>query len=184
MNSWYFLLPSVVREDFCESLVSTFELSQTEDAKFGDGNKDTSYRDTEILGIPFDTKENEWIAGELDGFIKQINAECFGFHLNGICEFQIAKYKEGAHYDNHMDMRMQNRSSTRKLSISVQLSDAKDYEGGEFLFSNDIGTPSQKYIQDKGTIIVFPSFLYHKITPVTKGERYSLVGWYEGNNWF
>ena len=80
-------------------------------------------------------------------------------------------------------MRMDNRASVRKLGITVQLSDPKDYSGGEFMFSEDIGTPSQDIIKQKGTVIVFPSFLYHKVMPVSRGRRYSLVGWYEGNNW-
>ena len=74
-------------------------------------------------------------------------------------------------------------SSQRKLSITIQLSDSDEYEGGDFVFTKDIPSPDAELIRKKGTIIVFPSFLYHQVMPVTKGTRYSLVGWYEGNDW-
>ena len=77
----------------------------------------------------------------------------------------------------------QETSSMRKLSVSVQLSDPNHYKGGNLEFADFIGTPEQKYLRPKGTVIVFPSFIPHQITPVTEGVRHSLVGWYEGLHW-
>jgi PKHD-type hydroxylase len=70
----------------------------------------------------------------------------------------------------------------RKLSVTVQLSAPGDYEGGDFhlrdLYNKkDI---TLKGTRDRGTIIVFPSILLHRVTPVTEGHRYSLVQWYDG----
>ena len=83
-----------------------------------------------------------------------------------------------------MDMYLSN-PSTRKISITVQLSDPADYVGGDFKFTKDLefADGAQEIVRKKGTIIAFPSFLYHQITPITEGVRYSLVGWYEGSNW-
>ena len=111
------------------------------------------------------------------------NRECFGVSLNGFQEFQVAKYSAGDFYDYHMDSNIQDNRSQRKLSITVQLSDSIDYVGGDFEFSKDIGKLDKKKLREKGTILVFPSFVYHRVTEVTKGERFSLVGWYEGNDW-
>ena len=88
---------------------------------------------------------------------------------------QVASYSGGGHYGWHMDVG-QGVVSTRKLSISVQLSDPADYDGGEleFLASGDCGPRTQ------GTLIAFPSFLVHRVRPVTRGTRWSLVSWVAG----
>ena len=73
----------------------------------------------------------------------------------------------------------------RKLSMTIQLSDDNDYEGGDFIFQKNLIDipPDSKKLRAKGTILVFPSFLPHAVTPVTKGERKSLVVWADGPEW-
>jgi len=68
--------------------------------------------------------------------------------------------------------------SHRKLSVTVQLSDEDSYEGGDlqFMINNRIENAPRK----KGTVIVFPSFILHRVTEVTKGKRNSIVGWLSG----
>jgi len=64
--------------------------------------------------------------------------------------------------------------------MTVQLSDSKDYEGGEFQFYNGNEDPEIPPIQEQGSILVFDSRMYHRVAPVTKGVRYSLVSWILG----
>jgi PKHD-type hydroxylase len=71
----------------------------------------------------------------------------------------------------------------RKLSITIQLSDSDDYEGGNFILDRQYQQPDSKDLRTKGTILVFPSPIKHKVTPVTKGIRKSLVAWVEGPKW-
>jgi PKHD-type hydroxylase len=78
----------------------------------------------------------------------------------------------------------------RKLSVSVLLSDPKDFKGGEFEFDFRNHDPKDKEnkqvakeLNKKGSMIVFPSFIWHRVKPVTKGVRYSLVLWYLGHPW-
>jgi len=100
----------------------------------------------------------------------------YKYHLQGFYEgVQIAAYKSGGKYDWHMDVGP-GQNSSRKLSMSVQLSDPKSYEGGDLEFMR----VAQKSERDVGALIVFPSFLQHRVTPVTKGTRYSLVAWVHG----
>ena len=75
--------------------------------------------------------------------------------------------------------------SHRKLSMTIQLSDPDDYEGGDFVFNvNQIGqSPDREQLRKKGTVLVFPSFIMHGVKPVTKGTRKSLVSWIEGPTW-
>ncbi|MDB2656544.1 2OG-Fe(II) oxygenase [Crocinitomicaceae bacterium] len=68
--------------------------------------------------------------------------------------------------------------SARKLSVTVQLSDPDEYEGGDLEFM--INHKTVKAPRKKGTIVVFPSFIMHRVTPITKGTRQSIVGWVSG----
>ena len=91
---------------------------------------------------------------------------------------QIVSLTEGnGFFEWHMDFGAGNISN-RKLSITVQLSDPEEYEGGELQFminQNIITAP-----KEKGTAIIFPSFALHRVTPVTSGVRKSIVGWIGG----
>ena len=96
---------------------------------------------------------------------------------------QLTRYKEGEYYSWHRDGgsdHLQGTKLVRKLSMTVCLNE--DYEGGELQF-HSYGKKDNKITsapQGKGTIIVFPSFIEHQVTPVTKGVRYSLVAWITG----
>jgi len=134
--------------------------------------------------LNFHEKNNEtqWIYDKLDSYILFINNEYYGFDLNGYNQFQYTLYNsnENDHYSWHMDMQMGNTTShqPRKLSLSMCLND--DFEGGKF----QMNMGNQDYPIDielkKGDIIFFPSFMPHRVTPVTKGIRKSVVVWITG----
>ena len=89
----------------------------------------------------------------------------------------------GDFYDFHQDSThspMDYEKETRKLSMTVQLSDPDSYEGGEFYFYNGNNKEEEPPSQEQGSIIVFDSRMWHRIAPVTKGVRYSLVSWILG----
>lgn len=115
----------------------------------------------------------------LNSIISKVNAEAYDFDLNEIETSQFTEYCETykGHYNFHRDSH-QLGDSIRKLSIVVQLSNPSDYEGGVFEFKNDVELP--EHWNKKGTAIVFPSEMGHRVTPVTKGKRYSLVTWVLG----
>ena len=115
--------------------------------------------------------------------IARINGYCFGagFELACACDFRFAlesasftmpETKVGIITD------VGGTINYRKLSITVQLSDPSDYEGGDlqFLITREPVTAKR----EKGNAIVFPSFMIHQVKPVTKGVRYSLVCWCSG----
>ncbi|WGH75637.1 2OG-Fe(II) oxygenase [Tenacibaculum tangerinum] len=124
------------------------------------------------------TPENEWIYNRLAGLAIQCNNERYWFDLLGFHNnLQLASYTEGDFFDWHLDFGA-GEISDRKLSISMQLSDSDDYEGGDlqFMMNQKIVTAPR----EKETIIVFPSFMMHLVTPITKGVRKSMVGWIAG----
>jgi PKHD-type hydroxylase len=101
------------------------------------------------------------------------------FDINTQEDTQIGRYKasNGGHYDWHQDVGKPYNMQQRKLSISILLSDPSEFEGGELQFK---GIEDQKVLTTQGSIIVFPSFIEHKVTPVTEGVRYSAVTWANG----
>jgi PKHD-type hydroxylase len=136
-------------------------------------------RRSPIAWIRSDVEENRWIFEKLTGSIIQVNNQFFNFDLIDIQSLQFTSYdgEEKGFYEKHIDT-MYKGTGTRKLSLSVQLSDDSDYEGGDLLlhYKNqpDIA------MRTKGTVNFFPSWMLHEVTPVTKGKRYSLVAWVQG----
>jgi PKHD-type hydroxylase len=101
----------------------------------------------------------------------------FKFELFGLVdEIQFAKYGVGDRFGWHLDAGG-GQTSTRKLSMSVQLCDEDEYAGGDLELC---ACPQLDPRRRRGTIIVFPSFLAHQVTPVTQGTRCSLVAWAHG----
>ena len=73
-------------------------------------------------------------------------------------------------------------TTTRKVSMVVNLSDPNSYDGGTFELGA-VPRPHPDQLRQQGTVFVFPSFIEHGVSPVTRGERWSLVAWFSGDNW-
>jgi PKHD-type hydroxylase len=126
--------------------------------------------------------ETEWIFRKITDVVKQNNQQCWNFDLEKIERLQFTHYlsSEEGTYHSHRDPIQWTLPHNRKLSMSLQLSDPKDYEGGDLLLhfeSNPTVISKQK-----GMMVFFPSHTLHEVTPVTKGERFSLVAWIHGPN--
>jgi PKHD-type hydroxylase len=124
----------------------------------------------------------------LNLIIEQVNEDYFNYDLNGYSSIQYTTYdeEENGQYAYHMDMFTGSDLSDvilkhyeiRKLSMSLILSDSSSYEGGEFMMK--LGDDEFEVEQKRGRIIFFSSFFLHKVQPVTKGIRKSIVTWVEG----
>jgi len=97
----------------------------------------------------------------------------WNFDLTSCEDIQIGKYEQNGKYDWHIDM-SEGQKNPRKLSISILLNDS--FEGGAFEFRK----PGLDVTLKKGSILVFPSYLEHRVAPVTSGVRYSAVTWFHG----
>ena len=149
-------------------------------------------RKSEIVWV-----NDQWIYKEIHPFIHEANKTAgwnFDWDFSESCQF--TKYGVGQHYGWHCDSwdkpydkpnDLNSHGKIRKLSVTVSLSDPSEYEGGnlEFDFRNQVDWERDKKskikecteIRPRGSIIVFPSFVWHRVNPVTKGTRYSLVIW-------
>ena len=140
-----------------------------------------------------------WIYKELHPFVHQANKNAgWNFEWDRSESCQFTKYKLNQYYDWHCDSGEKaydhpnklSHGKIRKLSMTCQLTDGSEYSGGELEFDFRNYDPhireehkhlkKCKKILPKGSIIVFPSFVWHRVKPVTKGVRYSLVVWHLG----
>ena len=142
------------------------------------------HRTSDIAWIGHQAGDN-FIRDIIWSYIQEANRQAFNFDIQCIPNIQYTVYKGEykGHYDWHTDMSFVSPALyCRKLSFILQLSDSDEYEGGDFLvedcYKGDGFKPED--VRTKGTIIIFPSFIKHKVTPVTKGIRRSLVAWAEG----
>ena len=128
--------------------------------------------------------ETRWMFERIAAAVSTVNAEHYRFDLMGITHaVQLLHYKasENGKYDWHIDAG-EGSSSTRKLSLSVPLTLKSSYKGGDLELMNN-GTHMQAYTE-MGSITFFPSYMPHRVTPVTEGERWVIVVWVHGSSRF
>ena len=116
------------------------------------------------------------------------NKTFFNFHLTKLDFIQLTEYKAEyqGEYKKHHDVFWVNNDPIyhRKLSCTIQLSSPNSYEGGEMSLEDiDSELPKAEDVRQQGTVLFFPSFIPHKVNPVTRGTRYSLVAWFDGPKW-
>ena len=141
-------------------------------------SEDSSHRDCSVSWIEQEDQNpvvvNLW--DKLMETIQGANYQAWRFNLSYVWDkIQYTVYDEGNFFNYHMDLGAK-ETACRKISCSVLLNDPSEFEGGEFQFYKD-----RSVTLTKGDIVVFPSFLLHRVTPVTKGVRKSLVLWAGGS---
>lgn len=160
-----------------ENLASLYEYTKASTIS----DSDESVRKSKIKWIHHNI-ESHWLYEKLIKMAEEANEALWKFDLRGVVDsIQYTEYEEdGGHYDWHVDIGPATINH-RKISMVVQLSQADDYEGGELmLWNGQIPTVAPKGI---GNIMVFPAFMLHKVTPMTKGKRKSLVFWLGGGSY-
>ena len=203
LQNYYQYFQNALTPRFCDELIK-YGISQQEQlALIGDqttkidkgkllNKKDIKdlkkIRDSNVVWL-----KDRWIYKEIQPFIYEANRLAgwnFDWDWSESCQF--TKYKLNQFYDWHCDSlenpyNIPNDSNIhgkiRKLSVTCSLSDPKDYKGGELEFdfrNRSPDKPTMKKcaeIKPRGSIVVFPSHVWHRVKPVTKGTRYSLVIW-------
>jgi PKHD-type hydroxylase len=201
ISNYYWCFKSAVPPRICDDIIK-YALQQKEVmARTGEyGNKELTQ--DEVLDLK--RKRNSdlvwlsenWIYKELQPYIHIANKNAgWNFEWDSSEPCQFTKYKLNQYYDWHCDSwdkpydkpGKRDHGKIRKLSMTCQLTDGSEYEGGELEFDFRNYEPymrdesqhliKAKEILPKGSIIVFPSFVWHRVKPVTKGIRYSLVMW-------
>ena len=190
----FYLFPRIVKPDMCEEIIKDCMSRNLKSAKVispdhSSSRDDPNIRKTSIYFVPTD-RNNQ--ANEIAWhFLKKANKEMFHYDLTYFQQTQFSVYKDGGHYDWHTDSYHQDElNKTRKLSLSLVLSNPDNFEGGKLEFYNG-GRPWEEKgdttgeqikidLESQGTVVVFDSRDYHRVTPVTDGVRHSVVCWATG----
>jgi PKHD-type hydroxylase len=203
LQNYYYYFQSALTPRFCDELIK-YGKSQQEQLALTGGqtdkvNKGKPLDDKDIIDLKKKRDSNivwlsdRWIFKEIQPFIHQANQLAgwnFEWSFSEACQF--TKYKLNQFYDWHADSwetpyankdNPDTFGKIRKLSVTCSLSAPEDYEGGELEFdfrNTDPDKPAIRKcaeIKPRGSIVVFPSHVWHRVKPVTKGTRYSLVIW-------
>ena len=205
ISNYYWHFPAALTPKFCDDVIAYANSQEEVMARTG-GYGDKKLNKDEVKNMQRKRKsdlvwlDDTWIYKELHPYVHQANRNAgwnFEWDFSESCQF--TKYKLNQYYDWHCDSwekpyhkpnNFNQNNKIRKLSMTCQLTDGSEYEGGELEFDfrnydphtrNEIlHVRKAKEILPKGSIIVFPSFVWHRVKPVTAGTRYSLVVWHLG----
>jgi PKHD-type hydroxylase len=168
-------------EETCDRATKEFELIPTKDAAMGIDGELTKHtgRDTTICFVP----PNNWFTDIMYEFGVQSNKICgWNFDITTHENIQYATYEPGQHYDWHIDtffLSLPEKSSTdRKVTVVCLMNDVSEFEEGELQIG--IGGSDYTVPLEKGSIVAFPSFLYHRVIPIKSGVRKSSTMWLSG----
>lgn len=165
----------------CNSIVEDLSRYPVEVGAVFKENKPTEYRKSKIRWV----NDNQQIKALLWSYVQEANRNAFNVDVTDVCNVQFTEYdaKYQGHYDWHHDIDWtDNKAFDRKLSVVIQLTEGPSYEGGNLEF-DEVPNPHTFQLRKQGSVIVFPSYLRHRVTPVTSGVRHSLVAWFEGPRW-
>lgn len=180
----YWVFENAINEKICQDIINLGK-DKWQEAKVQRNVVSEKSLDEKSRRSDVAWSNDEWLYDMCWDYINTANTNSnWNFNVDACEPIQITRYKTNGHYDFHFDgngftaYNMPNNKflhrKTRKLSMTIVLNE--DYEGGEFEFFDE-----KRLIKEKtGTVIVFPSYIVHKVRPVTKGIRYSLVAWFCG----
>ena len=169
----------------CRRIIDLANQNYPTSASVG-GSRDNSkisreIRSANIFNIEYN-EENKWIFEKIATAVSVVNTLHFDYDISGITHsLQLIEYDAASsvagHYNWHVDAG-RGEPATRKISVTVQLTDPRDYEGCQLLINNHaeehVGT------KERGSIHLFPGYMPHKVAPITRGIRYALVIWVHG----
>lgn len=172
--------------DKIQSYCNTLEISP---GKLFETNPDYSTRTAFTAWLSNPTPETQWFYDKLNGIIEKHNDELFNLDITGIPYIQYAVYPPGGHHDFHMDVCFDNprqydwyiNEHFRKLTVVIMLTEpGVDFGGGDFNINMSMERTPYWIPLSKGSMLIFPSYILHKVCPVEWGVRRTLTTWVLG----
>jgi len=173
------IAPNIFTDEECDRIIKLSDaLPEIEGTiGFGDNSRvEATIRESSLKCLTLEP-DSKWVFQRVHNAISEVN-KLFKYDIYGFNVIQVARYGAGDHYNTWHNDLGRGQTSLRKLSISVQLSAPEDYDGGKLEFQGVKDEAQQS--KERGTTIVFPTYLTHRVTPVTRGVRWSLVVWVKG----
>lgn len=185
MNAWWRAMYDRFSKSECEEIIEYGLKHKPVDGTIGHGGNKSiikkDFRQSTVRWLGRTDPKLQWVYARMNDMMLEANEVAFGFDIAGFRSVQFTEY-DGAvegKYDWHEDNSWKGTTPfDRKLSMVIQLSDSSTYEGGKLELAND--PFDEKVFANQGDVIIFPSFNRHRVIPVTKGMRYSLVTWFVG----
>jgi len=187
-SAWMFELDTVETWAYWDNLFSKVEcekiieignsrLSEIARAGVTTSVVNKELRDSKVAWL-YSVDDLAWAFLRVASAVADLNKRFFNFDVYGMTEgFQFTKYEApSGYYGLHVDRGI--GLAPRKLSVTIQLNDSADFEGGS-LSLHEGSVPIVPEMQ-QGKMVLFPSYTLHEVKPVTKGTRYSLVCWITG----
>ena len=176
---WMYQRPKRISNNSLSKIDEYLSRQKLSDAHVVGEDDDSKFRSTKICWMCDDFEEIRSVYEEICLSVREINDNIWKYNLDGFESFQYGEYRseEGGHYKWHIDTPARSNEDVRKITFVLGLND--DYEGGMFE-TMTFNTTSIKI--KRGELIAIPSFILHRVTPVTKGIRKTLVGWGRGPN--
>jgi PKHD-type hydroxylase len=171
----FIAVKKILTIDECDQITKNLKNSWSQGLAVNDDTR--SIRKVQVSNLPVDPD----LLDKIKNIVFSANDFFYKFKLTGFMDYdppRLFKYESSSadHYAWHNDLGPEGMIS-RKLSFSIQLSNPNSYTGGQLEFSPSFGKSSA----EQGSIIVFPSYLTHRVTPMELGTRYVLVGWIHGH---
>ena len=181
----------IFTKDDCEDIIEYHHTWKSKGGKITEQNPETrevisiedEYRICTLYCPPDGIKDSleglDWLHAKLLDAITGVNQDYYKFDIEAFIEApNLMRYDAdtGGHYNYHLDIGIAKPNCWRKLSYSLMLND--DFEGGKLGFKTGKGVV--EYEPTVGRIVIFPSYILHKVFPVTSGTRWALVGWAHG----
>ncbi len=176
----FHLIPQALTDAECDTLITLCQSAPMQDARVVRQTTAHQIRRAELSWLD-DLPAACWVMNRMTRMVADANRTAFNFDLTEFAESpQVARYgaEREAHFDWHSDIGAGPLAAKRKLTIVVQLSDQTAYDNGMLELRPD--STIRQAPRDRGTAIIFPSFVLHRVTPVTAGTRWSLTLWAHG----
>ena len=199
LKNYYYYFTGVLSNKFCDEVINCAKKNKLQIAKTEEINKDNlskkelnqlrKIRHSDVVWL-----DDQWIYKEIHPYVHAANKEAnWNFDWDWSENFQFTEYKKNQFYNWHADSNVEPynnpnnlnfHNKIRKLSVTCSLTDPINYKGGElqFYFNNSSDPKKGKIVScldilPRGSIVVFPSFVSHRVMPIKKGIRHSLVMW-------
>ena len=198
LDTYFYHLPRAIPAHECKNIIKYGKSLNPKEGKTGSSNSMLSSEEKQEHSEKIRRSKtvfisDSWLKKDLFSIVSYAN-KSWKFNLNCNEDVQFTEYEPRGHYTWHNDSiknPMNLKNMQRKLSTVVQLSPPEDYEGSDLKFNfrgldglnqDTIMSPPPEFKQ-QGSMVIFPSFLWHKVEPITSGKRYSLVMWTLGEEW-
>ena len=177
MKYQWITINDVFDEGNCKRILDEANNNGYHTAKLGNDTQDSNYIDPDIrscLVSDIPIKKYLWVESKLTNALRQVN-QYFKYDLDGYMDLQVIQYNVNSYFKPHLDIYSLDTDMQRKITFVIQLSKPEDYTGGELKLYTK-GDPDV-VPKTQGTMIAFPSYLLHEVSPILSGQRYTSIGW-------